>query len=94
MDFGLPFLDDEGASQSEAFIRIVCFKSLPQGCHQTVAPSSFLCLNLYDLVNRKTQLIEPMTPGQCFFILSRRVTKVHMQAGMTLMYMLKMASFI
>lgn len=49
VDFSFPFLDDEGASQSQAFIRVVTFKSLPQGRHQTVASCSLLGPHLYDL---------------------------------------------
>lgn len=49
VDFSLPFLDDEGASQGQTFIRVMSFKARPQGRHQTVTSCSPLCLNLYDL---------------------------------------------
>lgn len=49
VDFSFPFLDDEGASQSQAFVGVVTFKSVPQGRHKTVASRSLLGPHLYDL---------------------------------------------
>lgn len=49
VNFSLPFLNDEGATQGQTFIRVMTFKGRPQGRHQTVASCSLLCPNLYDL---------------------------------------------
>lgn len=49
VDFSFPFLDDKGASQSQAFIRVATFKSVPQGRHETVASCPLPGSHLYDL---------------------------------------------
>lgn len=49
VDFSFPLLDDEGASQSQAFIGVVTFKSGPQGRHKTAASRSLLGPHLDDL---------------------------------------------
>lgn len=50
MNFSFPFLDDEGATQSQAFIRVVSLKSFPQSCHQTLDPRPLLGSHLQDLL--------------------------------------------
>lgn len=50
MNFSFPFLDDEGATQSQAFIRVVSVKSFSQSCHQTVDPRPLLGPHLQDLL--------------------------------------------
>lgn len=49
VNFSFPFLDDEGASQSQAFIRVVTFKSLSQRRHKTMSSCSLLGPHLYNL---------------------------------------------
>lgn len=49
VDFCFPLLDDEGASKSQAFIRVAAFESLPQGRHKTVASCPLFGSHLYDL---------------------------------------------
>lgn len=50
VDFSFPFLDEEGASQSQAFIRVVSVKNIPQSCHKTVDPCPLLGPHLQDLL--------------------------------------------
>ena len=50
MNFCFSFLDDEGATKSQVFVRVVGFKTLPHGSDQAVLPSSPFDPHLYDLV--------------------------------------------
>lgn len=68
VDFSLPFLDEEGASQSQAFIRVMSFKSRPQRGHQTVASCSLLSPNLYDLKGTKGEKDSTVYSGHFGFI--------------------------
>lgn len=52
VDFSFPSLDDEGASQSQAFVWVVTLKGGPQGRHQTAASRSLLGPHLQDLQRR------------------------------------------
>lgn len=64
VDFSFPFLDDKGASQSQAFVGVVTFQSRPQGCYQTVASCPLLCSDLYDLEKHTGE--EDMLHSVCF----------------------------
>lgn len=50
VDFSAPFLDEEGASQSQAFIRVVSVKNVPQSGHKTVGPCPLLGPHLQHLL--------------------------------------------
>ena len=49
VDFSFPLLDDEGASQSQALIRVMTFQSLPQSRHKTLVSGPLLGPHLDDL---------------------------------------------
>lgn len=49
VDFSFPLLDDEGASQSQALIRVMTFQSFPQGRHETLVSGPLLGPHLDDL---------------------------------------------
>lgn len=50
VDFSFSFLNDEGATQSKAFFRVVRMKSIPQSCYKTVDPRPLLGPHLQDLL--------------------------------------------
>lgn len=57
VDFSFSLLDEEGASQSQAFIRVVGVKNFPQSCHKTVDPCPLPGPHLQDLLRYMRKLL-------------------------------------
>lgn len=71
VNFSFSFLDYEGASQSQALIGVVTFKSVSQRRHKAVASSSLLGSHLYDLEwHTSEEASLPMTVPLLMFIQS------------------------
>lgn len=69
VDFGFPFLDNEGTSQSQAFIRVVALKSLPQRGHKTIASCSLLGPHLNNLRRHTGEVVSLYCPAVTVLLL-------------------------